>query len=40
MKFWSLFGSLENWDRGISGNIWGVREGLKGKWDKISKDDI
>lgn len=40
MKYWSLSGSLENWDTGISGNIWGVREGLKDKWEKLSKNDI
>jgi len=40
MKFWLLAGSLENWDRAISDNVWGVREGLKRFWDQISIGDI
>lgn len=40
MRFWTLSGSQENWDRGISDNIWGVREGLKQIWEKMSKGDI
>lgn len=40
MKFWSLSGSLENWEIGISGTIWGVRGGLKSKWEKLSIGDI
>jgi len=39
MQFWVLSGSLENWDRGISDKIWGVREGLKFWWQELSKED-
>jgi predicted RNA-binding protein len=40
MRFWSLSGSLENWDRGISSSVWGVEEKHKGKWDRLSVGDI
>lgn len=40
MKFWVLSGSLENWYRGISDSIWGCREGLKTKWDKLEAGDV
>lgn len=40
MRFWVLTGSLENWDTGIAGSLWGTRPSLKSRWDKLSKDDI
>jgi predicted RNA-binding protein len=40
MKFWVLSGSLNNWDKGISDNIWGVRVGLKKSWEKLQKGDM
>jgi len=40
MKFWVLTGSIENWERAISGNFWGVREGLKKFYDKLSIGDV
>src|SRR6266516_4418502 len=40
MRFWLLSGSLENWERAISGSVWGVREVLKNFWDKMETGDI
>lgn len=40
MRFWSLSGTMENWERAIAGSLWGVRSGLKTFWDKLEVGDI
>jgi len=40
MEIWLSTGTEENWDTAISGNIWGVVEGLKHYWDRINKGDL
>ena len=40
VNYWILTGSLENWEIGISNNIWGVKEGWKFKWNSLNKGDI
>jgi hypothetical protein len=40
MKIWISVGTPENWETAISGNIWGVVEGLKSTWEKLQKGDI
>lgn len=40
MRFWVLAGTEDNWLKAISENIWGIREGLKSRWDKLEKGDI
>jgi hypothetical protein len=40
MGVWISVGTPENWETAISGNIWGVVEGLKSTWEKLQKGDI
>lgn len=40
MRVWLLSGTMENWERALSGSVWGVREGLKTFWDKLTIGDI
>jgi predicted RNA-binding protein len=40
MEIWLSTGTEENWETAISGNIWGVVEGLKHYWDRINKGDL
>jgi len=35
-----LTGSLKNWEIGIPNSIWGVKKGLKSKWDSLNEGDI
>ena len=41
MRYWTLSGYAENWERALADNIWGVKENkLKRLWEDIEKDDI
>jgi hypothetical protein len=40
MRAWISVGPAEYWETAISGNIWGVREGLKHTWEKLQKGDL
>jgi predicted RNA-binding protein with PUA-like domain len=40
MQMWLSTGTVENWETAISGNIWGVVEGLKHYWEKLNKGDL
>lgn len=40
MQVWVSTGTAENWETAISGNIWGVRVGLKNLWEKLQKGDL
>ncbi|MBU0635146.1 MAG: EVE domain-containing protein [Candidatus Omnitrophica bacterium] len=41
MRYWTLSGYAENWERALADNIWGVKENkLKILWEKISNGDI
>lgn len=40
VNYYILTGSLENWETAISNSMWGVREGLKIRWNKINISDI
>lgn len=40
MTDWLLSGTTENWERAIAESIWGVRERLRGSWDRLAKGDL
>jgi hypothetical protein len=40
MHFWISTGSVQNWEKAIAENIWGVVEGLKSQWEKLERGDI
>jgi hypothetical protein len=40
MRFWTLTGDMENWERAISSSVWGVREGRKNLWDRLEVGDM
>jgi len=40
MQAWVLTGTPENWETAISGNIWGVVEGLRRYWEKLQRGDL
>jgi hypothetical protein len=40
MQLWISTGTVENWEKAIAENIWGVVEGLKSQWEKLEKNDL